>query len=42
MDSLPVQPDWGTWIVPLTGLIYLLIVVFYKETTPAGEETRNG
>ena len=42
MDSLPVQPDWGTWIVPLTGLIYLLIVVFYKETTPAGDETRNG
>ena len=42
MDSLPVQPDWGTWIVPLTGLIYLLIVVFYKETPSAGEETRNG
>jgi len=41
MDSLPVQPDWGTWIVPLTGLIYLLIVVFYKETPPAGNETRN-
>jgi hypothetical protein len=38
MDSLPVQPDWGTWIVPLTGLIYLLIVVFYKETPPAGNE----
>jgi len=39
-DSRPVEPYMGTWIVPLVGIIYLLIVLFYKETAPTGDETK--
>ncbi len=31
MDSQAVRPDWGTWAVPLVGLIYILIFLFCRE-----------
>jgi hypothetical protein len=42
MDSHPVQPGWGTWIVPLVGLGYLLLVLWYKEPAPPRDGTQQG
>jgi hypothetical protein len=39
MDSRSVQAGWGTWIPPIIGLIYILIVVFMKETKSTQDAT---